>query len=63
MAIRANDNRDERTEAVKKIRQGLEDVEAGRTTSAARVFEELRRKFNLPRTDGTEARDCSSGDD
>ena len=40
----------ERAETVAKIRQGLEDVKAGRTTPAAEVFEELRRKFNIPRS-------------
>ena len=40
----------ERADAVAKIRQGLEDVKAGRTTPAAEVFEELRRKFNIPRS-------------
>jgi prevent-host-death family protein len=39
----------ERAETVEKIRQGLEDVKAGRTTPAAEVFEELRRKFKIPR--------------
>ena len=37
-----------RAETIAKIRQGLEDVKAGRTTPAAEVFEELRRKFNIP---------------
>jgi len=39
----------ERAETVVKIRRGLGDVKAGRTTLAAEVFEELRRKFNIQR--------------
>lgn len=39
----------ERADAVAKLRQGMEDVKAGRTTPAAEVFEELRRKFKTPR--------------
>jgi hypothetical protein len=62
MSIRDNDNGDERKEAAEKIRQGLADVEAGRTSPAAQVFEELRRKFNIPRSDGTRAQDRSPGD-
>lgn len=40
----------DRAETVEKIRRGLEDVKAGRTTPAAEVFEELRRKLNIPRS-------------
>jgi predicted transcriptional regulator len=36
-------------EAVEGIRQGHEDVKAGRTQSAAEAFEELRVKHGLPR--------------
>lgn len=35
-------------EAVEGIRQGYEDVKAGRTQSAAEAFEELRVKHGLP---------------
>jgi predicted transcriptional regulator len=37
-------NRDEINEA---IREGLADIEAGRTRPAAEVTEELRRKYNI----------------
>jgi prevent-host-death family protein len=30
------------------IRQGLEDVKAGRTRPAREVFEEIRRKYGIP---------------
>jgi prevent-host-death family protein len=40
----------DRADAVEKIRRGLEDVKSGRTTPAAEVFEELRRKLDLPRS-------------
>jgi predicted transcriptional regulator len=36
-------------EAVEGIRQGFEDVKAGRTQSAEEAFEELRVKHGLPR--------------
>jgi hypothetical protein len=36
-------------EAVKGIRQGYEDVKAGRTQFAEEAFEELRVKHGLPR--------------
>ncbi|HXJ96551.1 MAG TPA: hypothetical protein VMT20_27245 [Terriglobia bacterium] len=36
-------------EAVEGIRQGYEDMEAGRTQSAEEMFEELRLKHGLPR--------------
>ena len=36
-------------EAVEGIRQGYEDVKAGRTQSAAEAFEELRARHGLPR--------------
>lgn len=38
----------DQTETVEMIRRGLEDVKAGRTTPAAEVFEEVRRRFNIP---------------
>jgi prevent-host-death family protein len=31
------------------IRQGLEDVKAGRTRPAREVFDEIRRKYDIPR--------------
>jgi predicted transcriptional regulator len=36
-------------EAVEGIRQGYADYQAGRTQSLAEVFEELRKKHDLPR--------------
>jgi predicted transcriptional regulator len=36
-------------EAIEGIRQGYEDVKAGRTQSAEEAFEELRVKHGLPR--------------
>jgi predicted transcriptional regulator len=36
-------------EAVEGIRQGYEDVKAGRTQPAEEAFEELRLKHGLPR--------------
>ena len=36
-------------DAVEGIREGLEDMEAGRTQPAEEVFEELRVKYGLPR--------------
>ena len=38
----------ERSDTMAKIRQGLDDVKAGRTTPASEVFEELRRSFDIP---------------
>ena len=35
-------------ESVEAIRQGLEDVEQGRTRSAKEFFEEMRKEFNIP---------------
>jgi hypothetical protein len=45
----APDSPEFRADTITKIRQGLEDVKAGRTTPAAEVFEELRCKFSIPR--------------
>ena len=36
-------------EAVEGIRQGYTDYQAGRTRTAVEIFEELRRKHDLPR--------------
>jgi len=41
--------RQEFEEAVEGIREGYEDVQAGRTQSADEAFEELRVKHGLPR--------------
>jgi prevent-host-death family protein len=41
----------ERAETVELIRRGLADVKAARTTPATEVFEELRRKFDVPRNE------------
>ena len=35
-------------ESVEAIRQGLEDVEQGRTRPAKEFFEEMREQFNIP---------------
>jgi len=39
----------DRFEAVEAIRQGLKDMEEGRTYDAADALEELRTKLGLPR--------------
>jgi prevent-host-death family protein len=39
----------ERADSIAKIRQGLEDVQAGRSTPLSEVFGELRRKTEGPR--------------
>jgi predicted transcriptional regulator len=41
--------RQEYQEAIEGIRQGYEDLKAGRTQSAEEAFEELRVKRSLPR--------------
>ena len=38
-----------RADAEESIRQGMEDVAKGRTRPAKAVFEELRRKYGIPR--------------
>jgi len=38
-----------RAEAEEGIRQGLDDVAHGRTRPASEVFDELRRKHDIPR--------------
>jgi prevent-host-death family protein len=38
-----------RADAEEGIRQGLEDVKAGRTRPAKEAFEDLRRKYGIPR--------------
>jgi prevent-host-death family protein len=39
----------DRLEAIEGIRRGLEDVKHGRTQPADEAFEEIRRKYNIPR--------------
>ncbi|MGC1722635.1 MAG: hypothetical protein WA746_26945 [Isosphaeraceae bacterium] len=43
-----NSSDEEREEALAVIRQGLEDMYAGRTRSAREAIAELRRKHKLP---------------
>jgi len=43
-----NSSDEEREEALAAIRQGLEDMYAGRTRSAREAIAELRRKHKLP---------------
>ncbi len=38
-----------RADTEEAIRQGLDDVDHGRTTPAREVFAKLRRKYDLPR--------------
>ncbi len=38
----------EETRVLEGIRQGLEDMRAGRGRPAEEVFEDVRREFNLP---------------
>ena len=63
MSNRDNIDSEDRRDAVEKIRCGLEDVRAGRTTPAAQVFEELRREFGIPRNDSSGWPDRRSHDD
>ncbi len=39
----------DRLEAVEGIRRGLEDVERGRVRPSKEVFEEIRRKYKIPK--------------
>lgn len=39
----------ERHEAVAAIREGLADIEAGRTQDALKFVEEMRSRYNIPR--------------
>ena len=43
--------REERQEAVLAIKQGLDDVAAGRTQPAAEAFAEIRKEFGVPETE------------
>ena len=38
----------DRQQAIEGIREGLEDVEAGRTRPAEEVHEDLRKKYEIP---------------
>jgi len=38
-----------RVDVLEAIRQGLEDVARGRTRPASEVFDELRRRYDIPR--------------
>jgi len=38
-----------RVDAVEGIRQGLDDVAHGRTRPAREVFDQIRRKYDIPR--------------
>ena len=39
----------DRAEAIEGIRRGLEDVKKGRTKSARKFFDEMRREFKIAR--------------
>jgi prevent-host-death family protein len=39
----------DRVETIEALQRGLADVEAGRTVSARKVFQRLRRKHGVPR--------------
>jgi hypothetical protein len=39
----------ERAEMIAAIREGLADIEAGRTQDALEAIEEMRTKYNIPR--------------
>jgi predicted transcriptional regulator len=39
----------DRLECIDGIRRGLEDVERGRVRPAEEVFEEIRRKYGIPK--------------
>ncbi|MEE9295681.1 MAG: type II toxin-antitoxin system Phd/YefM family antitoxin [Phycisphaerae bacterium] len=41
----------DRAEAIEGIRKGLESMERGEGRPADEVFEEIRRKYNIPRTE------------
>ena len=43
--------REERQEAVVGIKQGLDDVAAGRTQPLAEAFAEIRKELGVPRTE------------
>jgi hypothetical protein len=39
----------DRLDTIEAIREGIESIERGEGRPAAEVFEEIRRKYNLPR--------------
>ena len=41
--------REERAQALEAIKEGLEDVSAGRTKPMEQVFDDLRAEFSVPR--------------
>ena len=43
--------REERQEAVSGIKQGLNDVAAGRTQPVAEAFADIRKEFGVPETE------------
>ena len=43
--------RDERQEAIAGIKQGLDDVAAGRTQPLADAFADIRKEFGVPETE------------
>lgn len=43
--------RDERQQAVSGIKQGLDDVAAGRTQPVAEAFADIRKEFGVPETE------------
>jgi predicted transcriptional regulator len=43
--------RDERQEAISGIKQGLDDVAAGRTQPLAEAFADIRKEFGVPETE------------
>jgi putative addiction module CopG family antidote len=42
--------REERQEAISGIKQGLDDVAAGRTQPISEAFADIRREFGVPET-------------
>ena len=42
------------------IREGLDDIDHGRTRPAEELFDEIRRKYAIPRSDDRIDRDHSS---
>ena len=42
--------REERQEAISGIKQGLDDVAAGRTQPVSEAFADIRREFGVPET-------------
>ena len=44
-----NQSAETRTSTVEAIREGLDDMHAGRTMPAEEVFDEIRRKYSMER--------------